>query len=180
MDPRRVKALVAVLIVLAAMGWDQASKHVARARLEGKPPAVVAHGVLTLVYAENEGAFLSLGARLPRPARTVAFIAFPLVVLAWMIVSLTRRQGLGWGMLAGFSLIVGGGSGNLIDRLFHGGRVGDFLMVGIGGLHTGIFNFADMAVMAGCIVLLLAPSRGRAPRAPADPAPGSSPAPPTS
>jgi len=91
----------------------------------------------------------------------VAFVAFPLIVLAWMIVFLLRKQGIGWGMLTGFSLIVGGGAGNLFDRLFHGGRVGDFLMAGIGAIHTGIFNFADLAVMAGCVVLVLAPSRAR-------------------
>ena len=169
MDPRRRKALVALLIVLAVAGWDQGTKHLARARLDGRPPVALAGGTLVLRYVENDGAFLSLGARLPRPARMAAFIAFPLIVLAWMIASLLRRQGVGWGTLTGFALIIGGGTGNLIDRLFHDGRVGDFLMMGIAGLRTGIFNFADMAVMAGCIVLLLAPSRGRTPPAPAPP-----------
>jgi len=160
---RRIKALVALLIMLAAAGADQVTKHVARARLQGRPPVAVMDRTVMLNYVENEGAFLSLGAQLPRPARTAAFIAFPLVVLAWMIASLLRRRGIGWGTLAGFALIIGGGAGNLIDRLFHGGRVGDFMMVSVAGLRTGIFNLADMAVMAGCLVLLLAPTRGRTP-----------------
>jgi len=119
---------------------------------------------VVLRYVENEGAFLSLGAGLSRPARTAAFIAFPVVVLACMIVVLARRRAVGWGTLVGLSLVVGGGAGNLVDRLLRDGRVGDFIMVGVGGLRTGIFNFADVAVLAGCLALLATPSRGARPR----------------
>jgi signal peptidase II len=158
--PRVLKALVGVLLVLAVVGLDQGTKRLARVRLEGRPPVALAGGWVTLRYVENEGAFLSLGSRLPREARMAAFILFPLVVLGAMAASLVRRRGLlGWGTLAGFALIVGGGAGNLIDRLFRDGRVGDFLLLGRGALHTGVFNVADLAVLAGCAVLLLAPAR---------------------
>lgn len=155
--------MIALLIVLAAAGWDQGTKALARARLEGKPPVHLVGGVVQLVWVQNEGAFLSLGAGLPRAARMVVFVAFPLVVLAFMAVSLVRRRGIAWGQLVGLSLIVGGGAGNLIDRIFRDGRVGDFLLLGLGVVHTGILNFADLFVVAGCVVLLLAPS-SRAPR----------------
>ena len=52
-------------------------------------------------------------------------------------------------------LLLAGGIGNLIDRTFHGGLVIDFLNVGIGPLRTGIFNVADMAIMAGFGLLIL-------------------------
>jgi len=152
-----VKAVTALLLVCAAVGCDQATKQAARTWFSGKPAVTLVERFLVLRYAENEGAFLSLGAGFPRPVRTVIFIAFPLVVLLCMIAYLLRRRGVGWGNLVGFSLIVGGGAGNLIDRLFRDGRVTDFLMIGIGGLHTGIFNFADLTVLAGCIVLLFSP-----------------------
>ena len=158
MSSRTLKAVVGLLVVLAAVGWDQGTKRAARAGLDGKPPVFLVDRVLVLRYVENEGAFLSLGAQLPRPVRTLIFIAFPLVVLGIMIVYILRRGRIPWAMLVGFSLIVGGGLGNLIDRLLRDGRVGDFIMVGVGGLRTGIFNFADMAVLAGCAVLLLSPS----------------------
>jgi len=51
--------------------------------------------------------------------------------------------------------LLAGGIGNLIDRLFHNGLVIDFLNVGIGPIRTGIFNVADMAIMAGFGILLL-------------------------
>jgi signal peptidase II len=53
------------------------------------------------------------------------------------------------------ALVAGGGISNLIDRLLYNGRVTDFLNVGIGGVRTGIFNVADMAIMAGALLLLL-------------------------
>jgi len=172
MDGRALKAAAAVLIILASAGLDQGAKSLARARLQGSPPVAVVGGLVSLRWVENEGAFLSLGARFPRPVRMVAFIAFPLIVLGFMIGTLLRRRGVGWGTLAGLSLIAGGGAGNLIDRIFRDGRVGDFILLGIGRLHTGIFNLADLAVLAGCVVLLFAPPRGRRPR---ETAPGADP-----
>jgi signal peptidase II len=52
-------------------------------------------------------------------------------------------------------LVAGGGISNLIDRLFYDGRVTDFLNIGIGSFRTGIFNLADMAILAGALLLIL-------------------------
>jgi signal peptidase II len=163
-DRRSLKAVAALLIILASAGLDQGAKGLARARLQGSPPVAAVGGLVTLLWVENEGAFLSFGARFPRPVRMVAFVAFPLIVLGFMIGFLARKQGVAWGTLAGLSLIAGGGAGNLFDRIFRDGRVGDFILLGIGRVHTGIFNFADLAVVAGCAVLLFTPSRERSRR----------------
>lgn len=52
------------------------------------------------------------------------------------------------------SLICGGGIGNVLDRWICGGYVRDFLNLGIGPVRTGIFNVADAAMMAGCVLAL--------------------------
>lgn len=62
---------------------------------------------------------------------------------------LSRRQ------VIALSLIASGGIGNWIDRLTNDGRVTDFLNVGIGNLRTGVFNVADMVLMAGVALYLL-------------------------
>lgn len=51
-------------------------------------------------------------------------------------------------------MIIGGGMGNLIDRLFFNGLVIDFLNIEIGPLRSGIFNVADIAIMVGGFALL--------------------------
>jgi signal peptidase II len=53
--------------------------------------------------------------------------------------------------------IIGGGIGNLIDRVAYQGSVIDFMNLGLGRLRTGIFNAADLAVLVGAILLLLGP-----------------------
>ena len=58
----------------------------------------------------------------------------------------------------GVALLLGGGLGNLIDRLARG-RVVDFLQLRAGPLHTGVFNLGDLAIVAG--VLIWASARHR-------------------
>ncbi|HEY9594534.1 MAG TPA: signal peptidase II [Spirochaetia bacterium] len=156
-----LKGLLIVAIVLLVVGCDQASKHVARVRLSDGGVTYLAGGHIALHYVENEGAFLSLGERMPRAARLVVFVAFPLLVLAALIVVIARRGDLRLLMLVGFSLLLGGGLGNLIDRIFRGGRVSDFVYIVFGRPWTGIFNLADLAIMAGCLLLLISPGWGR-------------------
>jgi signal peptidase II len=53
----------------------------------------------------------------------------------------------------GLALIVGGGVGNLIDRL-NAGVVRDFIDIGIGSIRTGVFNLADLAITVGTVVVV--------------------------
>lgn len=66
-----------------------------------------------------------------------------------MFVFVLVRRSLRPAFIAGFSLIVGGGIGNLIDWTFNNGAVIDFMNFGVGNLRTGIFNIADVAIMLG-------------------------------
>jgi len=56
------------------------------------------------------------------------------------------------------SLVLAGGVGNLIDRVFRDGRVVDFMNMGVSAgdfsLRTGIFNVADLAIVAGVVLLV--------------------------
>jgi signal peptidase II len=75
------------------------------------------------------------------------------LLIALVGASLFARRLEPWRVVA-LALVAGGGISNLIDRLLYNGRVTDFLNVGIGSLRTGIFNVADMAIMAGALLLL--------------------------
>ena len=56
--------------------------------------------------------------------------------------------------LIGLSFIIGGGIGNIYDRIVHH-SVTDFMFLEYGSLHTGIFNMADVSVVVGTILILL-------------------------
>src|SRR5947199_5008520 len=64
-----------------------------------------------------------------------------------------------------FSLVVGGGLSNLLDRVAYGGYVVDFINLGIGSLRTGIFNAADVAITVGVLLVVFGGQWQRKPSA---------------
>ena len=58
--------------------------------------------------------------------------------------------------MVALSCIFSGGASNLYDRALNNGAVVDFLNIGIGPLRTGIFNIADMAILFGAGLFLIA------------------------
>ena len=149
-----MRRLVLVLLIVSVLVADQATKVIARASLPGRAPREL--GPLALVYAENAGAFLSLGEGLPRGVRRVVFDGLVTIGIALAAFFLFTGRVHGRGDDVALALIVGGGVGNLIDRLRFGGVVTDFAYLHAGPLHTGVFNIADMAITGGVLWLALA------------------------
>jgi signal peptidase II len=133
------------------IGCDRLTKLVATDRLAGTPGRSFLGGAIQLEYAENPGAFLGLGADWPPTTRLIVFATATALGL-WLIVVLARRLRQG-PALVGLGLIAGGSLSNLADRLV-GGSVVDFLYVGVGPVHTGVFNVADAAIIAGAILVV--------------------------
>jgi signal peptidase II len=52
-------------------------------------------------------------------------------------------------------LILSGGLGNLIDRVFNNGNVIDFIRIRLPLIESGIFNVADFYVTIGFVMILL-------------------------
>ena len=168
-----MRRIVFALAIAGIVLVDQTAKFAARRYLRDSGPRD--YGVLTLVYAENAGAFLSLGENLPRDVRRVLFdglVTIGIALAAWFL--FTGRVH-GRGDDVALALIVAGGVGNLIDRIRFSGYVTDFLFLHAGALHTGVFNIADMAITGGVLWLMLA---WLLPRKPSRPAPSPSPPPP--
>jgi len=142
------------------IGADRLTKHLAAGHLAGTMGRAFLGGAIQLEYAENPGAFLGLGSDWPPTTRLIVFATATALGL-WLIVVLARRLHQ-WPSRVGLGLIAGGSLSNLADRLV-GGSVVDFLYVGVGPVHTGVFNLADVAIVAGA-VLLVAFGRDAGPR----------------
>ena len=154
------RTLLASLLFLGCVGCDQLTKSVARAHLVLGEGQSFLHDTVRLTYVENSGAFLNFGEALPDPVKSTIFIVgVGLISLGALLAALFVR-GLGRWQVIALSLIASGGIGNWIDRLTNDGRVTDFLNVGIGSLRTGIFNVADMVLMAGVALYFLRSARG--------------------
>jgi signal peptidase II len=149
------------------VGCDQATKVAAQQWLSGKPTASYWGDTVRLTYLQNRGAFLSMGADWPEWVRwllfTVVSLIMVLVALGFVIHRLRGETRLRWlsPVMAG-TLLAAGGIGNLIDRCIRDGAVIDFLNVGIGSLRTGVFNVADVQIMAalGIFVFVRDPQHG--------------------
>ncbi len=151
------RLLLLILVVLVCVGVDQAAKAIAKRDLAGQPAQEFLGGVVRIEYAENMGSFLSLGASLPAEARFWIFTVFSAALVVGLAVyALRASEDTPLLVYLGIALVIAGGVGNLIDRLTHGGRVVDFVQLRAGPLRTGVFNVADVALMAGIGLVLLA------------------------
>lgn len=142
-----------VLLLAATIGCDQSTKVLARDVLPSFGILKYAGGAVQLEHAQNPGAFMSFGANLDSALRFWFFSVLTGIFLTAVALVLFRRRDLSTPMIIAMTLILGGGLGNLIDRLLFG-SVTDFMIVGLGPFRTGIFNFADMAVVAGTLMLI--------------------------
>ena len=120
---------------------------------------VIGDDFLQIIHVRNRAIAFSLGDNLPDIIKPVLFIVLPLLVLGillWYYLKsndFTRFQR--W-VVAG---ILGGGIGNLIDRIFRTDGVVDFIdfkFYGIFGFDRWpTFNVADASVVVCCILLLV-------------------------
>ena len=113
---------------------------------------------LRLIHVYNPGVAFSIGASWPDLLRRIAFSIMPLIFLAIVIVVYMKSNDFTKLQRWAIAGIVGGGIGNLIDRIFRPEGVVDFIDVKFYGLfgmeRWPTFNVADSAVVV-CGILLI-------------------------
>jgi len=152
------------VILLACVGCDHASKQAAVSLLGDSAGLELVGGMLRFQLASNPGGFLSLGAGLSEGLRSFFFLALVPFLIAFVCLYFARSERISRSQLVALAVLSGGGFGNWLDRVLHDGAVTDFVSVGFGPLRTGIFNLADLAVVAGILWLLRATRPPEAPR----------------
>jgi signal peptidase II len=155
MPHRATRAVLLIGVLLSCVGCDQVTKQIAVRQLKYAEPTSYLGDVLRIQYAENPGGFLSLAGNLSPTARRWILTIPSAVFLVVLVVVLLARWNMPADRFVACGLILAGGVGNLIDRVTQGGIVIDFLNMGIGPLRTGIFNVADVVLMAGAALLLI-------------------------
>ena len=147
--PRRVGFLLAVAaFVLAA---DVISKSIVVARMADHQPIRLLGGLLTITLTRNGGAAFSIGTSM-----TIVFTAIAVGVIVYILRTARNLRSIGWAITLG--LLLGGATGNLLDRIFRApgpfqGHVVDWIELP----HWPVFNLADSSIVcAGVLVVLLA------------------------
>jgi signal peptidase II len=140
------------LVAAAVLALDQLTKHWALAALDDGPIDLI--GSLRLQLTFNSGASFSMGS-----GRGGLIGLVGLVVVVFLLRSVARWPGILAPVALG--MIVGGALGNLADRVFRagggllGGRVVDFIDL----QWWPVFNVADMGVVLGAALLIVASLR---------------------
>jgi signal peptidase II len=139
--------------LLLGVTADQILKSIARELLDAGLRVSYWHGLIQLQLIENRGGFLGYLNLIPEQPRfwllTVGVGVMLLAAAVWLL----RSNGLSSLQRIVAALIIAGGVSNLLDRLCHAGGVTDFISIGIGPLRTGIFNLADVYILAGAFYL---------------------------
>jgi lipoprotein signal peptidase len=149
---RRVGILLAVAVTVLAA--DVITKCVVVATLAGRQPIRLLAGLLTLTLSRNPGAAFSIG-----PSLTIVFSAIAVGVIVFILRTSRRIASLPWAISLG--LLLGGATGNLVDRLFRypgpfRGYVVDWIMLP----HWPVFNLADSSIVCGSVLAVLLAALG--------------------
>jgi signal peptidase II len=157
-DKRFAAALLGALAVAA---FDQLTKWLVLAVIMDPPRVIPLMPFFNLVLGFNPGVSFGLFDDLGPAGPTIlsaGMAAIIAVLLVWLRRSEDRRERLA------LVLVIGGATGNLVDRLRQG-AVTDFLDFYVGEYHWPTFNFADVAISLGVVILILSalvpPGRGK-------------------
>jgi signal peptidase II len=135
-----VPALAACGVVVAV---DQGTKAMANSLVD-RGDRVEVLPFLAFQNVRNEGVAFGLGGDI-----SAVVIGVTIVVLLGLLVFLAARARTGWQIWLPAGLLIGGALGNLADRV-RDGAVTDFIDLPL----WPTFNLADVAIVAGVILLL--------------------------
>lgn len=106
-------------------------------------------GILNFTYVENTGGAYGIGSN-----NIVTFIVINVIIISvFMKFIISRINEINIKELSAMSLIIAGGIGNLIDRIFRG-YVIDFIDINPVFKYP-VFNIADICVVVGCIIIAI-------------------------
>lgn len=128
---------------------DQISKLVVVNTLKTSGSLVIIQDFFNLTYVENDGAAWGIFSGNRWFLIIISIIAIYAVIKYFLLdVNVSKIE------FVGYSLLLGGIIGNLIDRIFNGYIV-DFIEFIFGNYHFPVFNMADMAIVIGVAMVVI-------------------------
>jgi signal peptidase II len=147
-----VKKMLLLWPALAVLLLDQITKHTIASRFPLHDSQPLISGFFNLVHVRNRGMAFGI---MNRPGADWGFyilLGATLGAVALLLFWFYRLKSEDRGMVLPLSLILGGATGNLLDRV-RMGEVIDFLDFHIGPYHWPAFNVADSAITVGTLWL---------------------------
>ena len=168
---RRASRLLLLLLAVALVGCDHATKLAASAWLGARGSLGLVPGVLELRYAENRDTAFGFSSGIADALKQPLLVVLSLAALAGVGFWWWRRRTAPVVEQIGYAFAVAGAVGNVLDRLLRG-YVVDFIHLH----HWPVFNVADMLIVVGVALLGYSAFARRPPRALGGAGPGEPPA----
>lgn len=149
-----LRILLLCFVIAITIGCDQASKIIVRDKIGYNEQIEVIKDRFIITKTENSGAFLSLGDGMPQILKLIILLGLPILALCYGTYYLLSRYKLPIPTQMAICCVIGGGVGNLYDRMLYG-SVTDFMHIDFYLFRTGVFNFADVFIMIGMTVLVI-------------------------
>src|SRR5271157_3431235 len=141
--------LIAVIVLLL----DRLAKWAVASNIPLHDSVTLIPGLFHLTHVQNTGAAFGLFAESSAQWKVGALVSFSVIALVIVSALLWKNGHALSTTTIGLSLILGGATGNLWDRMMTG-RVVDFLDFYVGSYHWPAFNVADSAIVVGAILLV--------------------------
>lgn len=144
--------LISVIMIAVLVAVDQIIKFWAASSLE---PVGTMHllrigkqRIIDLTYVENDGAvFGSFG------GKRIILIIVTTILVCVCAYFLYRYKTSSKLMFISLNMIIAGGIGNWIDRVFRNGLVVDYIEIKL--FNFAVFNFADICITLGVVFILI-------------------------
>lgn len=134
---------IAVTIII----FDQIMKYVFCNAINMGESIIIIPNFFSFTLVKNTGVAFSLfsGSQIP-------IILLAIMIIIGLFKWIQKQELTIWKVIA-FGILYGGIFGNLIDRIFRAGVI-DYLDFTIFGYSFAIFNFADICVVCGAILMM--------------------------
>ena len=144
-----MSAILAVIVGILVVVIDQVTKYLVTVKMDLNEVITVIPGLLNFNrILPNAGAAFGI-----LEGKTWLLITVTGIIMIICICLLIRKTFDSKLMFWALCLVLGGGTGNMIDRIFKGGNVVDFLEFGF--FEFPVFNVADCAVCIGAALMVL-------------------------
>ncbi len=137
--------MLAIIIAVFAVIADQISKYFVVETIELYETVPFINGFMSFYHTRNTGAAFSMFSDSRWVFMVMSFVS--MIVIAWLLVKEYKRHKL---MTISLAMVLGGGIGNMIDRI-RLGYVVDFFKTDF--MRFAIFNVADCFVSVGAVLL---------------------------
>jgi len=155
MKIKRTRRIILIsLIIFLNIICDQISKSIIRNKINNNKIVNIINDNLVFQKAENSGAAMGLGSNLPTDLKTIYFQLLPIIFLLFLYRMIIIETELSKLTVIGIAFAIGGGIGNIFDRIAYG-NVTDFILIKFGVFKTGIFNIADVSIIIGIFLAFL-------------------------